>query len=807
MDATVVREISPIFEGTILERQICLEHEAIARGAHRYRRLAREAMERGESASLKPIERFMVHWLPVLSEAIKTEQRLVRAGEPAKGRSLYGPVLLSLDPDILAVLTIHETLGRCLKQPRAAELVSRLTYGIGASCIAQVHMDMMMKNDKSSVEDLDRRFKRLNTQRVNWWAKKTLKENLWSRKVCVHLGSILTHLLLKTASAKSYEEEFDPAFDHGMMWWDNHKKGVIRVTSGVLDEIESGHEFRQNLRPRYLPMLVAPYPWTDDSPGGYVRVRTPFLSKPTPAQEAALEAANLSLIYEGINAINRTGWNINDKILQVMTDLWETGGGAVGIPQRQDYPMPDRPANFDDDEVAKKKWKAQAHDIHSKNAALKGERAEFYHKLTLAQEMVGEEVFYLPHQLDFRSRAYVIPLYISHQNDDVARGLMLLHNRKPPGKKGNRRILIHLANMWGEDKCSFDDRVAWATENRAWAEDCGLWPMENTRWMDAEEPWQFLTACMALVDPDVAERLPVQADGTANALQWYAALGRDQEGAAAVNMVELDKPNDPYSDVLTVVSENVDSDCAGGHKLALNVRSYLLRKTLKQTAMTSTYGVTRHGAANQVKSQLKKLGMARELMGKSSVYLSSLTLDAVGDVVMSAKEIMNWVQKCIKEICDKYPDGDVSWTTPMGFPVVQPYKNYRTATIRTVLQTVIVGYRCMGVPLAASKQKTAGPPNLIHCLDASHMFCTAISCCDEDVDFAAVHDCYWSHAETMDQLDRILREEFVRLNQEWGLMDLFSEWQQMYPLCDLPHPPRPGTFDIEDVLTAQYFFN
>ena len=808
MDATVIQETSLLLEGTILQRQINLEHEAIERGAHRYRRLAREAIERGEAASLKPIERFVVHWLGPLSESIRQEQEQVRLGEPGKGRSLYGPVLLSLPPDVLSVITIHETLGRCIKQTRSAELVSRLAYSVGSACVAEVHMNMMKKDDRSSVEDLDRRFKRLNTQRVNWWAKQTLKENLWSRKVCVHLGAVLLHLMTRSAARGSYEDKFQPAFHHGMMWWDNQKKGVIRIDQEVVDKIEEGHEFRQNLRPRYKPMLCPPHLWSKETPaGGYIRVRTPLLSKPTPSQESALEEASLDSVYEGLNALNQTEWRINARLLEVIEAIWETGGGEVGVPHGSNFPMPDRPPNIDTDDEVKKKWKSEAHEIHSKNAALKGERVEFFNKLLLAREMVKEEGFFLPHIFDFRSRAYVIPLYISHQNDDVSRSLLLLKESKPLSERGRRRLHIHLANMWGEDKCSFDDRLKWVDENRSWAEECGTWPMENTRWMDAEEPLQFLAACVALIDPEVASRLPVHADGTANALQWYAALGRDSDGAAAVNMTRSDKPNDPYTDVLAEVSMRVDADCGQGHKVANAVRKHLLRKTLKQTAMTSTYGVTRHGAADQIRSQLKKAGMERDLLGKSSIYLSNHTLEAVGEVVVSAKEIMAWIASSIREICTVYPHGDVSWTTPIGFPVVQPYKNYRTATIRTVLQTVVVGYRSHGVPVARRRQVMAGPPNFIHSLDATHMLLTAISCSDEDIDFAAVHDCFWTHAETMDELDVILRREFVELNKEYGLSNLYEEWQQVFPLADLKPPPERGKFNIEEVLDAPYFFN
>lgn len=43
-------------------------------------------------------------------------------------------------------------------------------------------------------------------------------------------------------------------------------------------------------------------------------------------------------------------------------------------------------------------------------------------------------------------------------------------------------------------------------------------------------------------------------DGSCNVLQHYAAMGRDQKGAEAVNLCPLDVPQDVYSDVVKMVS-------------------------------------------------------------------------------------------------------------------------------------------------------------------------------------------------------------------------------------------------------------
>lgn len=75
------------------------------------------------------------------------------------------------------------------------------------------------------------------------------------------------------------------------------------------------------------------------------------------------------------------------------------------------------------------------------------------------------ETFFFPHNLDFRGRAYPIPPNLSHIGNDLCRGILQFGEAKPLGVRGLRWLKIHLANMTGYDKASFDEREAYAMEN------------------------------------------------------------------------------------------------------------------------------------------------------------------------------------------------------------------------------------------------------------------------------------------------------------------------------------------------------
>lgn len=48
--------------------------------------------------------------------------------------------------------------------------------------------------------------------------------------------------------------------------------------------------------------------------------------------------------------------------------------------------------------------------------------------------------------------------------------------------------------------------------------------------------------------------------------------------------------------------------------------------------------------------------------------------------------------------------------------------------VQTLLQRVILVHQADSNPIQRVRQRTAFPPNFIHCLDSSHMMLTAIDC-------------------------------------------------------------------------------
>jgi DNA-directed RNA polymerase len=225
------------------------------------------------------------------------------------------------------------------------------------------------------------------------------------------------------------------------------------------------------------------------------------------------------------------------------------------------------------------------------------------------------------------------PPHLNHIGDDLSRGLLLFSEAKPLGERGLRWLKIHTANLFGFDKGSFDERVQFVHDHLTDIYDSAEKPLDgNLWWQKVDDPWQYLAACMELRaalesgDPHSFESaFHVHQDGTCNGLQHYAALGGDAQGARQVNLGVTDRPSDVYTFVANMVQDKIALDAAKDHKFAKMLDGKITRKVVKQTVMTTVYGVTFVGARDQIEKQLKdRKDIPEEECWSAAAYLAKM---------------------------------------------------------------------------------------------------------------------------------------------------------------------------------------
>nr|XP_016854711.1 PREDICTED: DNA-directed RNA polymerase, mitochondrial [Anolis carolinensis] len=319
--------------------------------------------------------------------------------------------------------------------------------------------------------------------------------------------------------------------------------------------------------------------------------------------------------------------------------------------------------------------------------------------------------------------------------------------------------------------------------------------------------------------------LPLSQDGSCNGLQHYAALGRDVVGAASVNLTPCDVPQDVYSVVAQQVEVFRKRDAAAGVKTAQLLEGFIGRKVVKQTVMTVVYGVTRYGGRLQIEKRLKEMDdFPQEYVWEASHYLVQQVFSSLKEMFSGTREIQGWLTDCARLIAKS--GRTVEWVTPLGLPIIQPYHRSKNTMVNSSMQTVNLRSRHdINQKPDTVKQKNAFPPNFIHSLDSTHMMLTSLHCHRQGLTFVSVHDCYWTHALTVDVMNRVCRDQFVALHSQPILESLSRfmlekycaripvEWKNKKPLeyqkllqllCNIP---KKGDFDLEKVKESTYFFS
>ncbi|KAF8687200.1 hypothetical protein HU200_042868 [Digitaria exilis] len=831
------------------QRQVKAETEAWARAAEEYREIEREMLDRRLAPALPYVKSLFVGWFEPLRDAIARDQDVQRR---KRVKHVYAKYLLLLPADKIAVIVMHKMMGLLMssKDGTGGVRVVQAAHCIGEAVEREVKVQTFFQKSRKKKDHSEndpalekeqaksrKRVKSLVRRQKMTEAQKLIQQELeleeWGTEAQVKLGTRLIELLLDSAFVQSPADQtpdsspdIRPAFRH-VLRQPIIENGKLKKKHWVIECDHLVHEgFESTARHvdiPYLPMLVPPKKWKGYDKGGHLFLPSYIMrTHGVKDQKDAIKSVHrkqLRKVFEALDILGSTKWRVNRRVHDVVETIWSRGGGIAGLVDKENIPLPERPESEDPDEMQRWKWSLKK--AKKTNRELHAERCDTELKLSVARKMREEDGFYYPHNLDFRGRAYPMHPHLSHLGSDLCRGVLEYAEGRPLGKSGLCWLKIHLANKYGGgvEKLSHEGKLAFVESQLLEIFDSAANPVDgNCWWTNAEDPFQCLAACMDLSDAlkssspyRAVSHLPIHQDGSCNGLQHYAALGRDYMGAVAVNLVPGDKPADIYSEiaarVLDVVREDSMKDPATNPNasLARVLVDQVDRKLVKQTVMTSVYGVTYIGARQQITKRLQEKGTITDdkLLYDVSCYATRVTLDALGQMFQSARGIMAWLGDCAKMIASK--NQPVKWTSPVGLPVVQPYKKYKNYMIRTSLQCLAL--RREGDAIAIQRQKAAFPPNFVHSLDSSHMMMTAIACKEAGLHFAGVHDSFWVHACDVDQMNQILREQFVELYSMPILENLLEEFQTSFPTLEFPPCPPQGNFDVREVLTSTYFFN
>ena len=629
---------------------------------------------------------------------------------------------------------------------------------------------------------------------------------------------------------------------------------------------------------KHLPTIIPPRHWSSPYDGGYygasclqtqlIRLNVLGGTEAVKTYTSKLAMVDLGNIYAALNAMQDTPFKINKDILHTLKEIYASGGVLGGVPRTEPFEkLPRLPEDATKEQI--KEHKKKAVGIYKQEEARKSKALRCLVAIKTAERFAEYDSIYFPWNVDYRGRCYPIPTALSPQGDDIQKSLLLFAKGTPvASNEGTKWLKIHGANLSGNDKISFKERIAWVEAHETDIVNSAEDPLGYRWWYEVSKgdyPMEFLAFCfeyrklLTYIEKygnakGFVSNLPLAFDGTCSGLQHFSALLRDEVGGQAVNLMPSDTVQDIYSIVANKVNKLLLKDALEGTEdsfktnkdgeymldkegkpqvkygdktLAQNWVNFnrikfgqdgITRKVCKRSVMTLAYGSKQYGFKENLLADIIHPYVLDHpednpflSPNQAAIYMAKLIWDSVKTTVIKAVEGMEWLQKVADLIC--HDNHVVTWNTPNGFPVQQNYMKMKQETIQLRFNKARVRFYNQRETddVDNRAQRNGIAPNFIHSMDACHLqrVVNAMKQLGDD-NFMMIHDSFGTDCAHAGLLYKVIRQEFVNLYKDQNHLENFLESVKYLigddKLSKVPKIPAFGNLDLDLVKQSDFCF-
>ncbi len=773
----------------LIDEQENLEREAISQGRKRLQDQTIKLEDQNYASATVYGVSSIDAVLPDIIKRIDDTNKKIHEGHYGVAFKDIHEFLQTIDSQSAAVIACKITFDKIFSSKDDANIATNVCESIGQA----IEDECQMRHYEEFAPGL------LNKLKENYWhrscgtkQKLTIIRTLmnrykikqwkpWSNPVRVKLGSWLLDCITLSSG---WFQKF--AIREG-------RKTIVYIvpTPEFMDQKEELMANAELFSPLAWPMLIPPNDWSNGKPGGYLLNEVMHGHDLVRRGEVALIQGEIPLAF--LNKIQKVAYRLNPFTVQVAEILQAKGISVGKFLPIIDYELPPKPPDIDTNKDARKAYRRQAAEVNNKRAAEFKRSCRTRMTMEAVQRFKNRERWYLPWNFDYRGRSYPIPAFLTPQDTDFGKSLIISADPAYITDAGERWLAFQVATCFGLDKSTMSERLDWVFNNIPLITRVATDPIGNIGdWEAADEPWQFLASCeeyYAVVTKRTRNttRLFVATDATCSGLQILAGLARDRKTAQLVNVLPSERPQDAYK----VVAERAKPD------IPISLHKVWDRKCVKRTVMTIPYNAKPYSNRSYIKDALKDKGI--EIDKDDLTITVAAVREAMDDVVPGPMAVMKWIEdevsKSIKRGLNK-----LEWVTPSGFVVTQKImkRDKPTRVKLQLLGTTFLNLNKWTDEADLNRHKAATAPNLIHSLDASLLH---LSVQRFDKPIALIHDSVLTRAVDMDELSAIIRETYMHLFAERDYLNDFAA-----QIGAETKPPIIGDLKPESVIDSTYFF-
>lgn len=740
----------------------------------------------------------------------------VKRGVAASGKGLLRPH----DPMVVAFLTVRHLLdGMTMNREHGPTYVARaIGQSIYGETLLKAFEDVEPELYFTLVRDFERRMTKSERHRLTVFKLQAEKNGVpvpvWTPEDKFAVGTTLVYLARDVGLIEIAETRVGKKSQRSYQ--------MTATVAGMLEQIKG---FMAGIQPISLPCVEPPRPWVTPNDGGYhtaaMRRVAPCCIRGRPKVEDPNDVPAIPL--KALNALQSRPWRINVEILEAVDSVGQRFDVGEVLAQAE-LPKPASPEWLSEDMTKEQMhgsqlaefaaWKVEMREWYTESKSRGVQWARYYEALRVAR-MYKDKTFWFVYQYDYRGRAYANTRGVSPQGSDLQKALLMAAEGVPiTTERAKFWFYTAGANRFGFDKATLQERYEWTAERAELICNIAMDPLANRQWTEADSPFQFLAWCFEFAryvqEPDTfVSHLALGQDGSCNGLQHFSAMLRDEVGGQATNLVPSDTQQDIYrlvsQETTRLLSEMTGLSCVFTQKWQAHILS---RELVKRSVMTLPYGSTRFSCADFIYTEYMAKHKAPEFdkadYRKAARWLSVPVWDAIGNVVVKAREAMAWLQAASDELLEA-GISEISWTSPSGFVVRQRYSKMDFIKVETRLSGGVRIRPTISLHTdepCKRRHRNGIAPNFVHSHDAAHMH--LLICAAEDAGLghlAFIHDDYGTTADGTEKLHELIRGTFVRMYESRCPLTLFrSSYGITEPL------PEPGNLDLQIVRQSTYFF-
>ena len=772
-----------------IDEQIQLERDAIAQGLKKLHKNTRD-LEGKEYASATVYGAASIDTLlPLVVARIEATTNRIKEGKTGASFKEIQKYLADVEPLAAAALAVKLTFDKVFSYKEKSNQATKVCESIGLA----VEQECQMRHYEREAPGL----------------LKKLKDNYWHRSIGTQQKVVVIRTLMNRYDVKQWDNWGSSnriklggwlldciMQSSGWFTKDMRQEGRKRVqyvipTPEFLEIKDAVMRDAELFSPLAWPMLIEPNDWENDRQGGYI------LNEVMRGHDMVRRGDPTSIQGENpldfLNKIQKVAYRLNPFIVGVAEELDRLERAVGKFLPIIHHELPPKPVDIATNKEARHDYNRRAAEVHNLQAQEFRKSCRTRMTMEAVARFKDRDKFYIPWSFDYRGRAYPIPAFLTPQDTDFGKSLLMFADGSYMTPEAEDWLAFQVATTYGLDKAPMAERLEWVKNNTHLISCVASDPISHIHeWEAADEPWQFLAACdeyyhCVLKCDRHFTRAMIATDATCSGLQILAGLARDKNTAKLVNVLPAECPQDAYK----VVANTATPYCPK------SIQPYMDRKTVKRVVMTVPYNAKPFSNRGYIRDALKEKGVEidKDDLTKTVVAVRN----AMDEVVPGPMAVMSWIESEVAKAIDR-GEKELTWTTPSGFVVTQKLMKKKTEQVELQLMG-----RCkLTVAVAdddkVDKQhhKNATAPNLIHSLDASLLHFSALRF---DAPIALIHDSVLCRATDMSSLSAIVRETYMHLFAEHDYLRDFA-----HQIGAETEPPIIGDLKPESVIESTYFF-